>query len=240
VLKMLLGTKAGLVVLLLLVFTANYVETAIESRAHVRTPVSAADDRAAYAMQQLEPRFINFEFHDKTARWGMYAYSVSYFFLLPVGGLAAMVAFARRRELAPFRVFCLAVTVDYLVSLPLFLAFPVPERWAYPGSNAMLLSDYWSSNLILWIRPISAINNCFPSTHTSLTVIFILICWRFGFRFRYTVTALGLTVILATFVLGIHWLGDVIAGVVVGFLSVDTARRFTDTSERRELALDSA
>jgi hypothetical protein len=237
---MLLRTKAGLAVLLLLVFAANYAETAMESRVHVRTPVSAADNRAAYAMKQLEPEFINFEFHDQTARWAAYEYSLSYFFLLPIGGLAATVAFARRRELAPFRVFCLAVTVDYLISLPLFLAFPVPERWAYPGSNAMLLSDFWSSSLILWMRPISAINNCFPSTHTSLTVIIIAICWRFHFRLRYTVTALGLTVILATFVLGIHWLGDIVSGVVVGILSVDIARRFTDTSERRELALDSA
>ena len=85
----------------------------------------------------------------------------------------------------------------------------------------------------------SALNNCFPSTHTSLTVIVLLVCWRFQFRFRNTVAALGLTVILATFVLGIHWLADIIAGVVVGFLSVDIARRFTDTSERRELAMDS-
>jgi membrane-associated phospholipid phosphatase len=47
-------------------------------------------------------------------------------------------------------------------------------------------------------------------------------------------------VILATFVLGIHWLADIIAGVAVGALSVGLAWRFTDTSERHELALASA
>jgi membrane-associated phospholipid phosphatase len=51
------------------------------------------------------------------------------------------------------------------------------------------------------------------------------------------VTALATTVILATFVLGIHWLADIIAGVAVGILSVAVAWRFTDTSERRVLGL---
>ena len=132
------------------------------------------------------------------------------------------------------------MTADYLVSLPWFLLFPVPERWAYPESNAILLSDLWSSNLILAIRPLSALNNCFPSTHVSLTVIIITVCWLFQVRLRNTITALGLTVILATFVLGIHWLADIVAGVAVGIISVAIAWRCTDTSERRELALESA
>ena len=39
--------------------------------------------------------------------------------------------------------------------------------------------------------------------------------------------------------LGIHWLADIIAGLAVGALSVGIAWRFTDTSERHELALES-
>ena len=73
----------------------------------------------------------------------------------------------------------------------------------------------------------------------SLTVIIIAVCWLFHVRLRTTVTALGMMVILATFVLGIHWLADIVAGVAVGMLSVAIAWRFTDTSERRELALES-
>jgi membrane-associated phospholipid phosphatase len=235
-----LTSKSGLVVLLLLVFLANYGETWLESSSHTLSPVSAADYKGAYAVQQFEPEFLNFEFHDATARWAMYAYSISYFVVFPVVGLGVLVALARRKELAPFRVLCLAVTADYLVSLPWFLLFPVPERWAYPESNAILLSDLWTSNLIAAIRPISALNNCFPSTHVSLTVIILIACWLFQVRLRDTITALGITVILATFVLGIHWLADIVAGVLVGFLSMAIAWRYTDTSERRELALASA
>jgi membrane-associated phospholipid phosphatase len=160
--------------------------------------------------------------------------------LFPIVAVGVLFALARRNELAPFRVLCLAVATDYVVSLFCFLVFPVPERWAYPESNAILLSDQWTSNLIEAIRPISALNNCFPSTHVSFTVILLMVCWRFGVRFRDSITALLLTVIISTFVLGIHWLADITAGVLVGVMSVAIALRCTDTSERRELALESA
>src|SRR5262245_34399600 len=140
-----INTKSGLVLLLLIVFLVNFGETWLETSLRTGSPISAADYKGAYAVQQFEPRFINFEFHDKTAKWAMYGYSVSYFVLLPALGLMVLVAFARREEIAPFRVLCLAVTADYFLSLPWFLLFPVPERWAHPESSAILLSDQWSS-----------------------------------------------------------------------------------------------
>jgi membrane-associated phospholipid phosphatase len=237
---MLTNTKPGLALLLLIVFAVNLGQTAWEASLHTGAPVSAADYRGAYAVQQIEPEFINFEFHDATVEWATYAYSTSYFILFPVLAIGVLVALARRREIAPFRVLCLATAIDYAISLPWFLFFPVPERWAYPESDAILLSDQWTSALINSIRPMSALNNSFPSTHVSLSVILILVCWLFQVRLRTTVTALATTVILATFVLGIHWLADIIAGVAVGALSVGLAWRFTDTSERHELALASA
>jgi len=230
-------TRSSLVALLLVVFLVNLGETWLETSSRTGSPISAADHNGAYAMQQFEPRFINFEFHDQTAAWAMYAYSISYFVLFPLLGLAVMFVLARREEIAPFRVVCLAIAADYMISLPLFLMFPVPERWAYPESHAILLSDQWSSQLINAIRPMSALNNSFPSTHVSLMVIIIAVCWVFHVRLRSTVTALGMTVVLATFVLGIHWLADIIAGVTVGLLRVGIAWRWTDTTERPLLGL---
>jgi len=68
----------------------------------------------------------------------------------------------------------------------------------------------------------------------------LIVCWRFDVRFRHSITALLLTVIFSTFLLGIHWLADITAGIFVGGLSVAMALRWTDTSERRELVLESA
>ena len=231
-----LNNKPGLALLMLLVFAANYVETTAETSIHnLRAPVSAAGLRGAYTVQELEPRFINFEYQDTTNRLVMQAYSIAYFVLFPVLAFAVLFALAKREEIAPFRVLCLAVAFDYLLSLPWFLFFPVPERWAYPESNAMLLSDLWSSGLIQSLRPISAVDNCFPSSHVSLTVVIILVCWVFQVRLRNTMTALGLLVVISTFTLGIHWMADIIAGVAVGALSVAVALRFTHVTERWQL-----
>ena len=92
-------------------------------------------------VQQLDPAFINFVFHDRTAPWAMYAYSISYFGLFPVLAIGILIALARRPELAPFRVLCLAVAADYIVCVPWFLLFAVPEGWAYRVSFYFLLSD---------------------------------------------------------------------------------------------------
>jgi membrane-associated phospholipid phosphatase len=229
-------SKPGLVLLLALVFAFNLAETAWESSLHSGATISSSDDRGAYAVRQLEPAFVDFEFHDQMPAWMVYSSSIAYFVVFPALALALLVALAIRPDLAPFRVLCLAVAIDYVVSLPWFLFFPVPERWAYPESSAVLLSDQWTSMLIQSIRPLSGLNNSFPSTHTSLTIILVLVSWLFDVRWRVTVTALGTMVILATFVLGIHWVPDILAGVAAGALSVTIAWRCTDTSERPLLA----
>ena len=106
---MITNTKSGLVLSAVRRFLVNLGETAWETSLHTGSPMSAADYKGAYAVQQFEPAFINFEFHDQTARMG----DVRLFdvVLRPVSrpALGVLVALARREELAPFRVLCLAV-----------------------------------------------------------------------------------------------------------------------------------
>ena len=220
-----LNSKLGLTGLLVLVFLANVVETAAESWIGPWRRFGAEyGTLAANAVHWFEREFI-FEFHDVTNNVAVFGYGISYFFLFPLLGLAVAAVLAWRSDIAPYKVLSLAVAIDYLVSLPFFLLFPVPERWAYPESGAMLLADRLSPKLIEWIRPVSGLDNCFPSTHVSLTVILILVCYLFQVRFRACVLALGLTVILSTFVLGIHWMADMTAGLAAGVISVLAARR---------------
>jgi membrane-associated phospholipid phosphatase len=148
-----------------------------------------------------------------------------YFFAFPALAIVVAWALARRREAAPFRTFAWALAVDYAISLPFFLFIPVPERWAYPDSNAILVSDLWSSKLIEAFRPMSALDNCFPSFHTSMTVVIVLCCYVYRARFRTAALFLGAMVIASTFALGIHWGGDIVAGLAVGIVSVALACR---------------
>ncbi|MDQ2870665.1 MAG: CHAT domain-containing protein [Acidobacteriota bacterium] len=221
----------GPAILLAVVFLANLLETSTETWLQRRYDLGVGSShRIAYAVHALEGR-VSFENHDLADPIAIYGYSIAYFFLFPLLGLAVAFGLARRRDPRAFRLFAVAVAIDYAISLPFFLFFPVPERWAFPDSGAMLLSDRWSSRLIEIIRPISGLDNCFPSSHVSLTVILIAFCYLYRFRFRATVLALGIAVILSTFVLGIHWIADILAGVSTGVLAVSLAR----LAERRHL-----
>jgi membrane-associated phospholipid phosphatase len=224
-LRRLVSTRTGLTVIPAIVFGVNWVETAIERRVNegsgLGTPLG---HRISEALHGLEG-FYTFQHHDATNALAVYGYSVSYFFLFPLLVLAVALALARRSDLAPYRVFSFSIAGIYALSLPFFVFFPVPERWAHPDSSATLLSDQWTTSLIETIRPISGLDNSFPSFHVSLTVAIVLICYLFRARMRTTVLALGMTVLLSTYVLGIHWMADILAGAAVGVLGVFLAVR---------------
>jgi membrane-associated phospholipid phosphatase len=227
----LLYRRTGLTGLLIAVFVVNLVETMAEMALRSRHGTGAdLGNRIAGAFRALEGN-LSFESHDVTNWVAVYGYSTSYFFLLPILGIGLLGVLWRRKAVHGYRVLCLSIAADYLLSLGFFLFFPVPERWAFPDSGAMLLSDRWSSGLIELLRPISGLDNCFPSTHVSFTVVIILVGYLFRVRMRHTVLALGTTTILSTFVLGIHWLPDIVAGIAVAFLSVALARRVTPLAE---------
>jgi membrane-associated phospholipid phosphatase len=154
----------------------------------------------------------------------VYGYSSAYFFAMLALVIATGWALARAPGSEPFRIFALAVTVDYAISLPFFLFFPVPERWAYPESGAILLSDLWAPKLIEIFRPISGLDNCFPSFHVSLTVVTVALAFLYRLRYRWSALWIGLLITLSTTVLGIHWLTDIVAGLATGILAVAGAR----------------
>jgi serine/threonine protein kinase len=214
----LLDSRLGLTLVMALAFGINWLETSLETWAKERLGWGA--DLAHHLTQAVAAleNDLSFENHAATNMLAVYGYSVSYFFFLPLLGIATAVALARRNDLMPFRTFSIGVTATYLLSLPFFLFFPVLERWAYPESGAVLLSDRWSSRLIESFRPISGLDNCFPSFHVSLTVVIVLCAFVFGLRLRWSALAVGETVVLSTFVLGIHWTADIVAGLAVGIV----------------------
>lgn len=219
----LLGSRAGLSALLAAVFIINLIETSAETWLAGRVPaVDALRLEVARAAHWFEgyPSFIG---HELTNRVAVLGYTTSYFFIFPLLLIGVGIALARRPGIRPYRVFSLAVVTNYLVCLPFFLFFPMPERWWYADSGAVVLSDLWSARLIEVIRPISGLDNSFPSVHVSLTVLLVLTSFAFRLRFRWSILFLGTTVVLATLVLGIHWLADVIAGLAAGGLSVAAA-----------------
>lgn len=118
--------------------------------------------------------------------------------------------------------------VNFLAVLPFYVFFPVKEPWAHPGSGVAPLTDLhlgpWVMELI---RPMSGIDNCFPSYHVSLTVSLALVATdgepsRLS-RFAVVCAAL---VIASTVILGFHWVIDALVGALLGYLVFRFARGF--------------
>jgi len=206
------------------VFLFNYVETSVDAAITPARIGAAAGYPIADAFRWFESG-VSFELHDTIGAIAYYGYSASYFVVFPGLCLYAAAVLACRRDPREFQTVGLAVAIDYLISLPFFLFFPVPERWSAPDTEAMLLSDKVSDRLIELVRPLSGLDNCFPSFHVSLTVLVVAACFMFRVPMRMSAAALGATIVLSTFVLGVHWLPDMMAGAAVGVASLLLARR---------------
>ena len=221
VLQKFFNNKIGLISLLGLGFALNWMETQMENSAK-----SDAQFERGYeigkAFQNMEGG-LDFTHFESLASWVIYGFSFSYFFLFPLLIIAVGAALALRKEIIPFRVLVMALAINYAICIPFFIFFPVPERWALPSANTILLSDILSTHLIQATRPFSGLDNSFPSVHVSFTVILIYLCYRYRVRLKHTVFFLGLSVILSTFALGIHWIPDILMGIAVGILSGSSA-----------------
>lgn len=228
--------RIGLTLVAAVLVVVNWLETTVDNWIGARSrAVIELRHQAAHAMQWLEGH-LSFAGHDATNALALYGYTVSYFFLFPALLVGIAVSLARRPTAGPYRLLVSATVIDYALSLPFFLFLPVPERWAFPESGAVLLSDRWSSYLIMAIRPMSGLDNCFPSSHTSLSVVAVLVAFTCGMRLRWAALALGLAVVGSTFVLGIHWIADIVGGLAVGILSTAIALRLEARRQSRLLA----
>jgi membrane-associated phospholipid phosphatase len=210
--------------LLAVVFLINWVQTRADAALTPRSLGAEAGYPIADAFRWFE-RYLSFELHDTTGPIASYGYSASYFVIFPVLCLYVAWALARHRDPRAYQAVSLGVAIDYAISLPFFIFFPVPERWASPMTEAMLLSDKVSDKLIEYMRPLSGLDNCFPSFHVSLTVLVVAACFLFRVPLRLAALACGGTIVLSTFVLGVHWIPDMIAGFALGIASLLLAWR---------------
>ncbi|MCI4398697.1 MAG: phosphatase PAP2 family protein [Acidobacteria bacterium] len=175
----------------------------------------------SYLRWDFTPYFLRLEgpatalFQVVNAPWLTYVLSAIYLYVFPVIGLVAILVTYREGEFEITRKLFWGAILNYLFIIPFYILVPVAERWSASDGEVQLLMNQISPFLIEGLRPLSGLNNCFPSFHTSLAFSFAMLVARSrNQRLRRTMTALAWLVLFSTLYLGFHWVLDVFGGLI--------------------------
>jgi membrane-associated phospholipid phosphatase len=156
------------------------------------------------------------------------AYSLFYVLFLVAG-----VELYRRQDLSQFRHFRLTVVYGFFVSYLGYFSLPaVGPRFTlhdFSRINAELPGLFatpylrWFVNIFESIQTgasngvalASAQRDVFPSGHTMLTLITIILAYRFSLKVRHWISATGMLLIFATVYLRYHYFIDIVAGALL-------------------------
>jgi membrane-associated phospholipid phosphatase len=110
-----------------------------------------------------------------------------------------------------------AIMINYAVAIPFYILVPVTEAWAYSPSGVVFHMLDVFPKFEAEYRPLSGLNNCFPSLHTSISVTVMLLAARSGnLPWRILTTISSTIIVFSIFYLGIHWVLDMLAGSILG------------------------
>ncbi|WP_068784616.1 phosphatase PAP2 family protein [Paenibacillus phocaensis] len=130
--------------------------------------------------------------------------------------LASLGIYASDDRLPLLYATCCTVILNYVVALPFYLLFPVNEVWSYSPSGASFYMLEVFPDFEKVYRPLSGLDNCFPSLHTSVSVSMAILAMRSGNRrWGLMASCCSAIILFSIFYLGIHWVTDMIGGVVL-------------------------
>lgn len=103
----------------------------------------------------------------------------------------------------------------YAIALPFYLFLPITNVYTYYGLTSAL--DSVIPTVEQFFYSTTTNNNCLPSLHVAVSLLIAFIAsYTRNKRFIYLTYFCAIGVICAVIYLAIHWLTDVIAGVLLG------------------------
>jgi membrane-associated phospholipid phosphatase len=152
---------------------------------------------------------------------GFYMFGFAYLLITPI------VLYLLAPALRPLKELLVAYVLNYLSGAVLYTLFIAYGPRVYVSEHVDgLLYDLFPESQEL-TAAVSSNTDVFPSLHTSLSIIVLLFAWQTRdilpnwFPIASFVAA---GVVLSTMILGIHWVVDVVAGVVLAVCCVLAAR----------------
>lgn len=160
--------------------------------------------------------------------WLTYTLSFFYIVVFPALTITSILIYTFQKNYKLYYAICYALMLNYMIAIPFYLFFPVNEVHAYhPEVKFLILQAF--PTFETEYRPLSDLDNCIPSLHTSISISVALIALRSQNTFwRRFVPISALIIIASIFYLGIHWLTDMAAGLVLGVFAAQLALRLSE------------
>jgi len=154
-------------------------------------------------------------------------YVLTYFYVVVLIAMlvSSFLVYSQERNLKAFLTLTYALMLNYFIAIPFYFLFPVREVWAYHPHVTFLIPQVYPGFEAEY-RPLSGLDNCFPSLHTSLSVTLALVASRNGHkRFARLLGLCAGVIIFSIFYLGIHWFSDMTAGLLLALFAARAAER---------------
>lgn len=154
----------------------------------------------------------------------------SYFYVIifPSIMITSIAIYTYQKNHKLFYAVCYALMFNYMIAIPFYLFFPVNEVWFFHPKVDLLILDVFPT-FEQDYRPLSGLDNCFPSLHTSISISMAVIAVKSRNTFwKIFVPCSAAFIIFTIFYLGIHWLSDMCAGVVLGVVAARMGLRIAE------------
>lgn len=166
-------------------------------------------------------------FHtDELTSYFVFTYMYAYVFLISFPFIAYFVLDDMEDMSTLLVAFSLNYGIGYVCYI-LFIAFG-PRNFDPNLFENLLYQSFPQARYLT--GTVNGYTNVFPSLHTSLSTTTILLAWlsRDEYPLWFPIaTVVGVSVILSTMYLGIHWFSDVVAGTMLATVCVYVARRYS-------------
>lgn len=199
------------------VLAFNKYELQIESRMHLASDYTSVFFRLeGHFVQNLQNIFY--------APWLTPVIVFFYIFMLQSVLAASLGVYLLDENRVMLYATCYTIMLVYAIAIPFFLYFPVNEVWSYaPAGVRFTMLDVFPK-FEQEYRPLSGLNNCFPSLHTAISVSTAILAYRSGNRRWMAITTVSAAfIVFGIFYLGIHWLTDMLGGTLLAVISTSAA-----------------
>ena len=135
---------------------------------------------------------------------------------------------AYTEEITAFKQFSLVFILNYLIAFPFYLLFPVRVT-GYALSDVQPLMYELHPMIYEGITTVDPLDNCFPSLHAALIASAFLIVHTTNLKRYEAFLAFAFSAIaFATLYLGVHWITDIVAGILLSVATFHIAEHYGD------------